>query len=236
METTNPRLSTLTGDATVVRLQPKNGAAIGGSLHIGTDETTLPALMKRASDVGRQMRYFGLVAKRSSFNELLPSARRAGFILLNQDTAHQEATFQWSAGEPDFIFSVSFNDTAKASIVAESCRDIYGLILTGYSEFPSISVETNPKLENSELGHNATLFRDILLMFPDFDDLPAWTKCLEPHPADIGGFHWWRIFDYPRFWGGGGPATAVVSRAWQSISLQVSTAWSIFRDRWERSG
>jgi hypothetical protein len=236
MERTKPRPPTPSGDATVVRLQPKNGAATGGSLLIGTDETTLPALMKRASDVGRQMRYFGLVAKRSSFNELVPSARRAGFILLDQDTERKEAMFQWSAGEPDFIFSVSFNDIAKASIVAESCRDIFGLILTGYSEFPSISVETNPKLENSELGHNAILFRDILLMFPDFDDLPAWTKCLEPHPSDAGGFRWTSIFDYARFWGGGVLAAAVICRAWKSISLQVSTAWSIFRDRWERSG
>ncbi len=236
MERTKPRRSTPTADATVVRLQPKNGVAIGDSFIIGTDETTLPALMKRASDVGRQMRYFGLVARRSSFDELLPSATRAGFILIDQDTKHEEATFRWSAGEPDFIFSVMFREPANATIVAESCRDIFGLILTGCSEFPSISVETNPTLKNSELGHNALLFRDILLMFPDFDDLPAWTKCLEQHPADMGGFHWWRIFDFARFWGGSIPDAAVIFRAWQSISLQVSTAWRIFRDRWQRFG
>lgn len=233
MERTSPRPSTPAGDATVVRLLPKHGAAIDDS--IGTDETTLPALMKRASDVGRQMRYFRLVAKRSSFNELLPSARRAGFIPLDQDRECKEATFRWSAGEPDFIFSVSLNDAAKASIVAESCRDIFGLILTGCSEFSSISVETNPSLENSELGRNAILFQDILLMFPDFDDLPAWTKCLEPHASEASGFHWERIFDFARFWGGGVPAAAVVCRIWKLISSQVSTTYGIFRDRWERS-
>ncbi len=235
MERTSPRPLTPAVDANVVQLQPKNAAAIGDSSFISTDETTLPALMKRASDAGRQMRYFGLVAKRSSFSELLPSARRAGFIPLDEHTERKEVTFQWSAGEPDFIFSVSFKDAARASIVAESCGDIFGLILTGYSDVPSISVETNPSLENNELGHNALLFRDILLMFPDFDDLPAWTKCQEPHASDAGGFHWARVSDFARFRRGGVPAASEICRIWQSISSQVSTTCGIFRDRWHRS-
>jgi hypothetical protein len=176
MERTSPILSTPVVDGKVVRLQPKNNAAIGGGSLISTDETVLPALMRRASDAGRQMRYFGLVAQKSSFNELLPSARRAGFIPLQQDTQRREAAFQWYSGEPDFIFLVSFNDVARASVVAESRGDIFGLILTSYSHVPGVSIETNPSLGNRELGRHALLFRDILLMFPDFDDAPAWTK------------------------------------------------------------
>ena len=122
-----------------MRLQPKNNAAIGGDSLISTDETVLPALMRRASDAGRQMRYFGLVAQKSSFNELLPSARRAGFIPLEENAQRKEAAFQWSSGAPDFIFFVSFNDIARTSVVAESRGDIFGLILTSYSHVPGVS-------------------------------------------------------------------------------------------------
>ena len=176
MERTSPGVSTAVADGKVVRLQPKKNAAIGGSSYISTDETILPALMKRASDAGRQMRYFRLVAQKSSFNELLPSARRAGFVTLKEDTQRKEAIFKWSSGEPDFTFFVSFSDVARASVVAESLGDIFGLILASYSHVPSVSVETNPSLGNRELGRNALLFRDILLMLPDFDDVPAWAK------------------------------------------------------------
>jgi hypothetical protein len=177
MQRTSRTPSVVAIDYNVVRLQRRNTAAIGDSdASSPLAVETLPALMERASNAARQMRYFGLVAKRSSFSELRPSAKRAGFTPLNEDTERKEAAFQWSAGEPDFIFSVSLNDAERASIVAESCGDIFGLILTGYSHVPNISVETNPSLENKELGRNAVLFRDMLLTFPDFDGLPAWTK------------------------------------------------------------
>ena len=236
MERTSPRVPTSVVNAKVVRLQPKNTAAIGGSSLISTDETTLPNLMKRASDAGRQMRYFGLVARKSSFYELLPSARRAGFIPLYEDRQRKEATFQWLTGEPDFIFSVSFNDVARASVIAESCGDIFGLILTSYSHAPSVSVETNPSLGNRELGRNALLFRDVLLMFPDFDDHPAWTKYLEPHASDEGGgFHWEMIFDFAQIQRRGVTAVSpIISRTWRSISTQLSTTWGIVKDRWHR--
>lgn len=235
MERTSPRVSTSVMDAKVVRLQPNNAAAIGGSSLMSTDETTLPNLMKRASHAARQMRYFGLVAQKSSFNEVLPSARRAGFILLNQDKQLKEATFQWSTGEPDFIFSVSFNDVARASVIAESRGDIFGLILTSYWHAPSISVETNPSLGNRELGRNALLFRDVLLMFPDFDDVPAWTKCLEPHASDLGGgFHRETIFGLAQFRRRGVTAVSAIVRTWRSILSQVSTTCGIFPDRWRR--
>jgi hypothetical protein len=166
--------------ANIVPLQRKDIGAIGGSNAsfsgaVG-NQTFLPALMERASNVAKQMRYFKLVAMSLPFNELLQSAKRAGFNPLNEDTPRREAAFQWSAGEPDFTFSVSLRDRARASIVAESRGDIFGLILIGYSHVPSISVETNPSLVSQDLGRNAPLFRDIMLMFPDFDDLPAWTK------------------------------------------------------------
>jgi hypothetical protein len=161
--------------------------------------------------------------------------QRAGFISLNEDMQRKEATFQLSTGELDFIFSVSFNDVAIASVIAESCGDIFGLILTSYSHAPSVSVETNPSLGNRELGRNALLFRDVLLMFPDFDGDPAWTKCLESHASDVGGgFHWETIFDFAQFRRRGATAASAISRTWRSISSQVSTAWGIFQDRCRR--
>ncbi|MGZ5870560.1 MAG: hypothetical protein ACXWKP_00425 [Bradyrhizobium sp.] len=179
MQTTSRTPSSVARDGNVVPLQRKDPAAAGsnkgyfpGSVQNMAD---LPALMERASNAARQMRYFRLAAKKS-FSELLLSAKRAGFTSLYEDTQRKEATFQWSVGAPDFIFSVSLRDAARASIVAESRADIFGLILIGYSHAPSISVETNPSLGNKELGRNALLFRDMMLTFPDFDGMPAWTK------------------------------------------------------------
>jgi hypothetical protein len=175
---TSPTLSRTVVDGKVVQLQPKTNATSRANYLTTADENTLPALMKRASEAGRQMKYFGLVAQKSSFDELLPSARRAGFNSLHVDLRRREAAFQWSAEEPDFIFNVSFNEVSKVSVVAQSCGDIFGLILTSYSHARGVSVETDPSLVNRELGCNALLFRDILLMFPDFDTEPAWTKYL----------------------------------------------------------
>jgi hypothetical protein len=166
----------VTIDYNVVRLQRRGAAASDGDESSPVAVETLAALMERASNAARQMRYFRLMAKRASFNDLLPSAKRAGFTQLVEDTQRKEAKFQWSGGEQDFIFFVSLNDSARASIVAESCGDIFGLILTGYSHVANISVETNPSLETEELGRNALMFRDMLLTFPDFDGMPAWTK------------------------------------------------------------
>ena len=136
----------------------------------------LSGLLERAANAAKQMRYFGLVAQRSSFRELLPSAERAGFALFNEVTDRKEAKFRWATGEPDFIFEVSFEHPDRASVIAESCGDIFGLVLVSDSRSPNISVETKPWLGNNELGRNALLFRDVLLMFPDFDGTPAWTR------------------------------------------------------------
>jgi hypothetical protein len=161
----------------VVWLKRTNGAAfdddVASSCVAGND---LHALMERASHAARQMRYFGLATKLFSFSELIPSAQRAGFIQVDANAERQEATFRSPAGEPDLVFSVSFSDPAKVSTVAEARSDIFGLVLTTYSHVPTISVETNPSLKNEDLGPNALPLREVLLTYPDFDNIPAWTK------------------------------------------------------------
>jgi hypothetical protein len=215
-------------DNNVVRLQRRSVAATGeGDASAPVAIETLPALMERASNAARQMRYFGLAAKQFSFEELIPSARRAGFTQLVKEPRLKEASFQWAGGEPDLIFSISFGDPARISIVAESQADIFGLILTGYSHIPTISVETSPALENNELGRNALLFRDMLLTFPDFDDMPAWTKYPEKYSPNAGSL--------VEMWRDGVSFATVVSRTWESISSRVFTAWETLRDRWHPS-
>src|ERR1700686_1296988 len=76
-------------------------------------------LIERAAIVAKQMRYFGMAAQKLSFSELLPSAERAGFVLLDKATEAKEAGFRWAAGEPDFIFSVSFEHPDRVSVIAE---------------------------------------------------------------------------------------------------------------------
>jgi hypothetical protein len=208
----------------VVRLQHRNALVSDGDASIPITIETLPALMERASNAARQIRYFVLAAKQFSFDELIPSARRAGFIQLDEDLQQKEATFRWAGGEPDLVFSVSFGDPARISVVAESQADIFGLVLTAYSHIPTISVETNPTLENNELGRNALLFRNMLLTFPDFDDMPAWTKYPERHAPNVSGF--------ARYWHDGVSVVSAVGRTWEQISSRVSTTWEAFRDRW----
>ncbi len=133
-----------------------------------------PDLLRRASNVAMQMRYFGLIVERSSFEELLPSAARAGFSMLGEDKGNQEVSFQWALGKPDFVFSVSFKH--PASVVAQSLDDFLGLTLTSSSYAAGISVETNHSFGGQELGRNALALRDILLTLPDFDATPGWTK------------------------------------------------------------
>jgi len=220
-------------DNNVVRLQRRTAAPSGdGETSFPTVEDAslratfeaLPALMERASIAARQVRYFRLAARRFSFEELTSSARRAGFIRSDEDHRLKEAKFRWAAGEPDLVFSVSFADPARVSIIAETQADIFGLVLTAYSHIPTVSVETNPTLENKELGRNALLFRDMLLTVPDFDEVPAWTKYTEPDSPYLGG-----LMDY---WQGGISVASVSGRIWESISSRVLTAWEAFRDRW----
>lgn len=141
------------------------------------DSKSLPSdLLQRAKMVDRQMKYFGLVARKCSFAELLPSAHRAGFALLNQYDEEREACFRWAVGEPDFIFSVSYKDPDKVSVVAEAREDISGLVLVGHSHVADISVEMKPWMGCDECGTNALRILEILLSFPGFVATPSWAN------------------------------------------------------------
>jgi hypothetical protein len=214
-------------DHNVVRLQRRNSAATDDRAALSAEDLeTLGALMERASNAARQMRYFALAIRRSSFSELISSAGRAGFTQVDGHPQRKEALFRWSAGEPDLIFSVSFGDPAKASVVAVSRGDISGLILTALSQAPTISVEANPCIENRELGRNAVLFRDMLLTFSDFDEMPAWTKYPERLAANAGAFARFRV--------GGLFAISGIVHAWESFSSRLFGARTILR-RWLES-
>ena len=214
-------------ETNVVRLQRRRAASREGVASLPEEIETLPDLMERASNAARQMRYFSLAARRFSFDELASSARRAGFILVEEDPQLKEASFQWATGTSDLIFSVSFRDPARISIVAESQADIFGLILTAYSHITTISVETNPGVEDRELGHNALLFRDMLLATPGFDDMPAWTKYPEGQMPDADGLL--------EMWRDGVSLASVFGRAWKSILLRVFPIWETLRERWYSS-
>jgi hypothetical protein len=215
-------------DSNVVRLQRRNAAPAYESAALSAAEVeTLGALMERASQAARQMRYFALAIRKFSFSELISSAERAGFIQPGGRSQGKEVLFRWYADEPDLIFSVSFRDPARASVVAESRGDIFGLMLTAYSQAETISVETNPLLGKSELGPNAALFRDLLLTFPDFDEMPAWTKFPERHAQHAGSF--------ARFRDRGMSAACAALGRWGWISSRALGAWAILQDRWDRS-
>jgi len=205
----------------VVRLQTRGAASRDGDLYHHEIEK-LPVLMERVSNAARQMKYFGLATKQFSFDELISSARRAGFLQIEGNLRLKEASFQWGAGAPDLIFSASFRDAARVSIVAESQADIFGLILTACSHISTISVETNPAVADKALGENALLFRDMLLTFPGFDGMPAWAKYPEIPPPDGGGL--------VQMWRDGVCVASVFGRTWSSISAQMLTV----RDRLRR--
>jgi hypothetical protein len=126
-------------------------------------------LRERAKLAAKQMGYFHLFSKKGSFEGLAESAKRAGFMLAYEDTARKVAGFRWASGQPDFIFLVSYEDPEAASVIAQSQRDIFGLIMISHSHLPKISVEMKPLLEKRQVGRNARQFREILLTFPDFD-------------------------------------------------------------------
>ena len=215
-------------DNNVVRLRRRNAALVDERAALSPAEVeTLGALMERASYAARQMRYFALAIRRFSFSELVSSAERAGFIQPGGRSQGRGALFRWYADEPDLIFSVSFSDPARASVVAESRGDVFGLVLTAYSQAETISVETNPLLEKSELGPNAAIFRELLLTFSDFDALPAWTKFPERHAPDPGAF--------ARFRDRGMSAASAALGRWESILSRAQGAWAILQDRWNRS-
>jgi hypothetical protein len=211
-------------ETNVVRLQRSRAATRDGNSSSPEESETLPDLMERVSNTVRQVRYFALAAKQFRLDELTSSARRAGFIQLEEDPLLEEVSFQWASGTPDLIFSVSFLDPARISIVAESQADIFGLILTSYSHIATISVEINPAVEDKELGHNALLFRDLLLAIPGFDDMPAWSKYPEGYMPNAGGL--------VEMWRDGVSVASIFDRVWKTISTRAIPIWGVLRERW----
>ena len=134
-----------------------------------------PDIANSAETVAHQMKYFSLVARKCSYSEVPLSAERAGFALASEDPKNRELRFRWKLGEPDIVFSLSFKDSERVWIVAETGGDIFGLLLVGHSLSQSISVGTKPWLGNDELGSGALKFREALLAFPDFVESPAWS-------------------------------------------------------------
>jgi hypothetical protein len=216
-------------EANVVRLQRRSAAISDASVRAEDasafeEAETISALMERASNAVRQMRYFGLAIKQFSLDQLISSAWRAGFVQVGEEPQREEASFLWASGTPDLIFSVSFNDPARISIVAESQADIFGLIVTAYSDVSTVSVETNPTVEDNDLGPSALLFRDMLLTFPGFDGMPAWTKYPEGHIPDAGGLI--------EMWRDGVSVASIFGEAWKTFSSGALTVWENLRDRW----
>jgi hypothetical protein len=132
------------------------------------DRLKSPKLLERAKLAAKQMSYFRLFSQKGSFEELAASAKRAGFV---KDALRKVAGFRWAAhgAQPDFIFLVSYENSDAVSVIAESHRDIFGLIMISHSHLLKIGVEMKPALEKHEFGRNAREFRQILLTFPDFD-------------------------------------------------------------------
>ena len=216
-------------EANVVRLQRRSAAARDRA--IGNGDPSFPegaealsALMERTSNAVRQMRYFSLAIKQFSFDELTLSARRAGFVQVDERPRGYDASFRWASGTPDLIFSVSFCDPARISIVAESQADVFGLSLTAYSDVSTVSVETNPTIEDNSLGPNALLFRDMLLTFPGFDDMPGWTKYPEGYMPEARGLI--------EMWRDGVSVASVFGRAWKWIRSGALAIWETLRDNW----
>jgi hypothetical protein len=130
-----------------------------------------PKLLERAKLAAKQMSYFRLFSQNGSFDGLAASAKRAGFEMAYEDALQKVAGFRWAAdgAHPDFIFLVSHENSSAVSVIAESHRDIFGLIMISHSHLPKIGIEIKPSLERHELGRNAHRFREILLTFPDFE-------------------------------------------------------------------
>jgi hypothetical protein len=211
-------------ETNVFRLQRKRSVIRDDDPSHPGEIERLSALMERASNAARQMKYFSLASKKFSFEELALSARRAGFVQVAGNPRLKEASFEWGSGHADLIFSVSFREPAKISIIAESQADIFGLILTAYGHAATVSVEINPTIEDSDLGPNAFLFRDMLLTFPDFDDMPAWAKHPEGYIPEAGGL--------VELWRDGVTVASVFGRTWNSISPRVLSVWELLRERY----
>jgi hypothetical protein len=64
----------------------------------------------------------------------------------------------------------------------------------------------------------------MLLTFPDFDEMPAWTKYSEKQAPSVGSLL--------ELWRDGLSLASLADWTWKSIRSSVSTAWETLRDRW----
>lgn len=222
---TPPVIAVGKAETNVVRLQ-RGSAATGHQETSRSEVEELSALMERASNAARQMKYFGLAAKKFSFEELASSATRAGFVQVAANPQVKEASFQWASGQPDLIFSISLRDHARASVIAESQADVFGLILSASSDAVTISVEIDPTVEDDDLGRSALIFKDMLLTFPGFDDIPAWAKYPEGEIPEADGL--------VAMWRDGVSLASVFGRTWNSILPRVRAIWGSLRKHWFR--
>jgi hypothetical protein len=127
-------------------------------------------LEDRAAAAAKQMRYFRLFGQRGSFDEIGVSARRAGFMAIQEGSF--EANFQWAADRdhPDFTFHVSLDEQEMSTTAISCAADIAGLVMTSHSSEPNISIEKKSQLEEHEVGRRAYQFRSLMLAHPDIDD------------------------------------------------------------------
>src|SRR5579863_6794158 len=115
-----PVLARVGVKANVVRL-PRRTVSTPSNDTAGPEEVArLSALMERVSIAVRQMRYFRLALARLTFDALISSASRAGFVQIAQYPELKVASFELGGGASDLIFTVSYLDPAQVSLVAES--------------------------------------------------------------------------------------------------------------------
>jgi hypothetical protein len=107
--------------------------------------------------------------------------------------------------------------------VAQSQGDILGLILTAYSDVATISVEVDPRIGDGDLGHSALIFRDMLLLLPEFDDLPAWANFSEGRIPQFSGI--------VEMWRDGASLSSLFSGAWNSFVRRSMIRWKSLRGR-----
>ncbi len=126
-------------------------------------------LEQRADAAAKQMRYFHIFTQRGRFEDLVPSADRAGFVVGHRDSFRKAVTFYWRRdSKPDFGFHVSFDDTLGTSVTAEAYGDIFGVIMVGHADQPIICVAIKPAVTPRSLGRHARSFQKLLLAQPGF--------------------------------------------------------------------
>jgi hypothetical protein len=129
-------------------------------------------LEQRANAVAKQMQYFHLFTQRGRFEDLVPSAERAGFVVGHRDSFRKAVTFYWRRdSKPDFGFHVSFDDPLRTSVTAEAYGDIFGVIMVGLADRSTICVTIKPAVAPRSLGRYARSFQKLLLAQAGFGEV-----------------------------------------------------------------